>query len=99
MEEPVEVGPYKCGNTDDPGEAAFVCTEHGCEALAFICYRKGCSCMKPHLHHHHVAIEAVLSNARKPYQVSEEMLKQEKSVDELLDAFIKKLQELGKRNK
>ena len=55
--------------------------------------------MKPHLRHHHVAIDAVLSDVKKPYQLSEEMLKQEKSVDGLLEEFIKKLQELVKKNK
>ena len=36
---------------------------------------------------------------QKAYQLSEEMLKQEKSVDGLLEEFIKKLQELAKKNK
>ena len=36
---------------------------------------------------------------QKGYQLSEEMLKQEKSVDGLLEEFIKKLQELAKKNK
>ena len=67
----------------------MACVQEGCNFFPFMCGRMGCECMKPHLRHKF--IEGIHSDVSKKPELPEEYLKQQKSIDILLEGWIKEL--------
>lgn len=56
-----------------------------------LCGRKACPCKAMHLDHNLVLLDSVAKRAAEKVQLPENIIKLEKSVDELIDGFIKSL--------